>query len=103
MPAFVTINRVLLVLLGVMTGLTKVVFMDAEMAIFRNAGVPDAGTVAFGVVQIAAALACPEPRGPHGRRVAARRHVRCCDRGAVRQRTLHVRTLLAPLPGFRAL
>lgn len=50
------INRVLLTLLGVSTGAVKLAKMQEEMTIFREAGFPDGLTLAFGVVQIAAAL-----------------------------------------------
>ena len=50
------VDRVLLTLLGISTGLVKIFFMENEMVIFRNAGSPDWLTVVFGVVQLLAAL-----------------------------------------------
>ncbi|MCA9494166.1 MAG: DoxX family protein [Myxococcales bacterium] len=56
------VDRVLLVLLGVATGAVKLARMKEEMELFRGAGFPDAATLLFGVVQIAAALALIHPR-----------------------------------------
>lgn len=56
------VDRVLLTLLGVSTGAVKIAGMDQEMLIFREAGFPDALTVAFGVVQLVAALLLIHPR-----------------------------------------
>ena len=50
------INRVLLTLLGTATGAVKLFQMEQEMVIFAEAGFSTAATIAFGVVQIAAAL-----------------------------------------------
>ncbi len=50
------INRVLLTLLSIMTGMVKLVHMPTEMEIFRDAGFTDPLTVAFGVVQLAGGL-----------------------------------------------
>lgn len=46
------VNRVLLTLLSIMTGIVKLAGMTEEMEIFRAAGFPDPATVAFGVVQL---------------------------------------------------
>lgn len=53
MKIFLWINRVLLTLLSLNTAVVKIAQMEFEMAIFRNAGIPDAATVAFGVLQLA--------------------------------------------------
>ena len=50
------INRVLLTVLGVSTGAVKLAHMEQEMKIFQQAGFTDGLTVAFGVVQLVAAL-----------------------------------------------
>lgn len=50
------INRVPLTLLSIMTGVVKLASMPEEMEIFRNAGLPDAFTYAFGVVQLVGGL-----------------------------------------------
>ena len=46
------VNKILLILLGMSTGLVKIFKMEAEMKIFRNAGFNDAGIIIFGVVQL---------------------------------------------------
>jgi len=56
MKVLALVNRVLLLLLGVSTGTVKLVGLPEEMLIFRNAGFSDPAIVAFGVLQIAAAL-----------------------------------------------
>jgi len=56
------VDRVLLTLLGVSTGAVKIAGMEQEMLIFREAGFPDALTVAFGVLQLVAALLLIHPR-----------------------------------------
>ncbi len=50
------INRGLLTLLSVMTGVVKLVQMHEEMVIFRQAGFPDGLTMAFGLVQLVGGL-----------------------------------------------
>lgn len=50
------VNKILLTLLGVSTGLVKVFGMQKEMELFRNAGFSNALTIAFGIVQVAATL-----------------------------------------------
>jgi hypothetical protein len=50
------INRVLLTLLSVSTGVVKLVQMEEEMVIFRGAGLPDQATIALGVVQVVGGL-----------------------------------------------
>ena len=62
MRVFVLVVRILLTLLGVSTGAVKLAHMPEEMVIFRQAGFPDALTVAFGVVQIGATLATLHPK-----------------------------------------
>jgi len=52
----VLVDRVLLTLLGVSTGAVKLAQMNQEMEIFRAAGFSDGLTIAFGVVQLGAAL-----------------------------------------------
>lgn len=49
-------NHILVVLLGVATGLVKVFGLEADVEIFANLGFSYGATVAFGVVQTAAAL-----------------------------------------------
>lgn len=56
MKALVLVNRVLLFLLGLSTGVVKLARMPEEMQIFREAGFNDPAILAFGVVQIGAAL-----------------------------------------------
>lgn len=56
------INRVLLTLLSIMTGVVKLAGMEEEMTIFRNAGFSDGLTVAFGVVQLVGGLLLLAPR-----------------------------------------
>lgn len=58
MNVAIVVNRALLVLLGVSTGAVKLARMEAEMVLFRGAGFSDLATIGFGVVQIAATLAC---------------------------------------------
>ncbi len=50
------VNRVLLVLLGVSTGAVKLAQMAEEMEILANAGIGTVPTMAFGAVQLVAAL-----------------------------------------------
>lgn len=52
----ILVNRVLLTLLSVSTGLVKLARMPEEMEIFRAAGLPDAATIGFGVVQLVGGL-----------------------------------------------
>lgn len=56
------INRVLLTGLSIMTGVVKLVKMDAEMEIFRNIGMSDGATIAFGVVQLLGGLLLIPPK-----------------------------------------
>ena len=56
MKALLWINRILLTGLSIMTGVVKLVRMDAEMEIFRNIGFSDPLTIAFGVVQLIGGL-----------------------------------------------
>jgi len=55
--ALLLTNRVLLTLLGMMTGAVKLGQMAEEMALFANAGFSTAATMGFGFVQLAAAIA----------------------------------------------
>ncbi|MEZ4321649.1 MAG: DoxX family protein [Myxococcota bacterium] len=50
------VNRVLLTVLSVMTGVVKLVQMPEEMQIFADAGFSTSATVAFGVVQLVGGL-----------------------------------------------
>lgn len=56
MKTLLWINRVLLTLLSLNTAIVKLLQMEFEMVIFRNAGLPDVATIAFGVVQLAGGL-----------------------------------------------
>lgn len=56
------INLVLLILLGVSTGLVKLFSMEEEMALFRNVGFSDVLTMVFGAVQLMAGLALLHPK-----------------------------------------
>lgn len=51
-----TILLVLLILLSIATGVTKLIQMPEEMELFRGAGFPDILTIVFGVVQVAGGL-----------------------------------------------
>ena len=46
------VNRILLTLLSISTGAVKLVQMEEEMHIFREAGVGDGLTLAFGAIQL---------------------------------------------------
>jgi hypothetical protein len=50
------INRVLLTVLSIMTGVVKLLQMPEEMEIFANAGLGTTPTMAFGVVQLLGGL-----------------------------------------------
>lgn len=52
----VLVNRGLLTMLSVSTGLVKLTRMPEEMEIFRAAGMSDAATIGFGVVQLVGGL-----------------------------------------------
>jgi len=56
------INRVLLTALSFATGAVKLAQMDDEMRIFRAVGIPDAATIAFGVIQVLGAVLLVVPR-----------------------------------------
>ena len=56
MTRFLQVNRVLLTLLSISTGLVKLLRMSEEMAIFRAAGFSDALTVTLGGIQLAGGL-----------------------------------------------
>ncbi len=56
------VNRVLLTLLSFATGMVKLARMEDEMRIFRAVGVPDGGTIAFGVVQLVGAVLLVAPK-----------------------------------------
>lgn len=60
-PAVVLIFA-MLVLLSIATGITKLVRLPAEMALFQAAGFPDALTIGFGVLQVAGGLALLLPK-----------------------------------------
>ncbi len=47
---------VLLILLSLATGITKLIQMPEEMELFRGAGFPDALTIVFGVIQVVGGL-----------------------------------------------
>ncbi len=51
------IGFVALFLLSASTGVVKLVQMEAEMVLFRGASIPDIVTIAFGGLQLAAAVA----------------------------------------------
>lgn len=53
---------VVLVLLSVATGVTKLIQLPAEMALFGGAGFSVAAILIFGVVQVAGGLAVAHPR-----------------------------------------
>lgn len=56
------INRVLLTLLSIMTGVVKLAQMQEEMQIFEQAGFSTAATMGFGLVQlIGGLLLIPNP------------------------------------------
>ena len=55
-------NRVLLTALSIMTGVVKLARMEEEMIIFRNVGLSDGMTVAFGVVQLLGGVLLLAPR-----------------------------------------
>ena len=56
------INRILLTALSIMTGVVKLVKMDAEMEIFRNIGMSDGATIGFGVLQLLGGLLLIPPK-----------------------------------------
>ncbi len=56
MKVLLWINRVLLTLLSLNTAIVKLAQMEFEMVIFRNVGLPDGATIAFGVVQLIGGL-----------------------------------------------
>ena len=56
MRALLWINRVLLTLLSIMTGVVKLAQMEAEMVIFRHVGFSDSLTMVFGGLQLLGGL-----------------------------------------------
>ena len=68
MRAALVVDRVLIVLFGISSGLYKVAFGPADVEIYAHLGFPAALTAAFGAVQLAFAIACVPSRS---RRVGA--------------------------------
>ncbi len=60
--ALAWLNRVLLTLLSIMTGMVKLARMEEEMVIFREIGFSDGMTIAFGVVQLVGGLMLVAPK-----------------------------------------
>ncbi len=56
------VNRVLLTLLSISTGAVKLAQMPEEMVLFRNLGMSDGATIAFGVVQLLGGLLLLPPK-----------------------------------------
>ncbi|MEM7128671.1 MAG: hypothetical protein AAF702_20220 [Chloroflexota bacterium] len=56
------VNHILVILLGLATGLVKVFGLEADVEIFANLGFSYGATVAFGVVQAVAALMMAVPQ-----------------------------------------
>lgn len=51
-----TILLVILILLSIATGVTKLIQMPEEMELFRNAGFSDMMTMLFGLIQVAGGI-----------------------------------------------
>lgn len=60
------VNLVLLTLLGISTGVVKLLSMDEEMALFRHVGFSSTATMLFGAVQLTAGLALLHPKTRRG-------------------------------------
>ncbi len=58
-------NFVLLTLNSFSTAMVKLLQMDFEMELFRNAGLTDTFTVAFGVAQLIGAIVLSIPKSRH--------------------------------------
>ncbi|MBV7333851.1 hypothetical protein KFU94_37590 [Chloroflexi bacterium TSY] len=56
------LNHLLVTILGVVTGLVKVFGLEADIEIFANLGFSYGATVAFGIIQIVAALMLLHPK-----------------------------------------